>query len=194
MPKHNSGIIISGGSINAGALAVGTNSRAVQSPAPGETPVPDITHGIFLSYRRRDSKAYAGRIRDGIRTRLRTPAELFMDLDSIEGGEDFVVAIDQALKGSRVLLAVIGPSWLTVAGLDGRPRLEDPNDLVRHEVARGLSLGLKVIPVLVDGARMPDANQLPEPLVQLARRNAVELSDSRWDHDLTRLLEAVASI
>ena len=89
------------------------------------------------------------------------------------------------------MLVLIGPSWLASPGIDGQPRLSNPQDLVRHEVSTGLKLDRKVIPVLVDGASMPAEGQLPEVLSALSRRNAVELSDSRWDNGLGKLLRAI---
>jgi hypothetical protein len=203
MSKQNDGgVFISGGTITAGALAIGSGATVVQPPSsPSSSPSNPvmqrdaspqraIRHSVFLSYRRLDAKAYAGRLRDALRPCMHPPAELFMDVDSIGGGDDFVVAIDQALTASRVVIVLIGPSWLTLAA-DGKPRLADAQDSVRHEVQAGLEKGLKVIPVLVDGAQMPHERQLPEPLAPLARRNAVELSDTRWDYDVDTLLHSI---
>src|SRR6478736_5828671 len=98
MSNDNDGIFISGGRITAGALAIGKGARAVHQSA-GPKPVENysITQSVFLSYRRRDAKAYAGRLRDVLRPRFQPPAELFMDLDSIAGGDDFPDTIDKAL-------------------------------------------------------------------------------------------------
>jgi len=192
MSNDNDGIFISGGHITAGALAIGKGARAVHRSV-GPEPVENnpITESVFLSYRRRDAKAYAGRLRDVLRPRFQPPAELFMDLDSIAGGDDFPDTIDKALAESSVVLVLIGPSWLVSPGIDGQPRLSNPQDLVRHEVSTGLRLDRKVIPVLVDGASMPSEDQLPAVLSALSRLNAVELSDSRWDYDLGKLLSAI---
>jgi hypothetical protein len=192
MSNDNDGIFISGGRITAGALAIGKGARAVhQSVGPKPVENYSITQSVFLSYRRRDAKAYAGRLRDVLRPRFQPPAELFMDLDSIAGGDDFPDTIDKALAKSSVVLVLIGPSWLVSPGIDGQPRLSNPQDLVRHEVSTGLTLDRKVIPVLVDGALMPTEAQLPAVLSALSRLNAVELSDSRWDYDLGKLLSAI---
>ena len=118
---------------------------------------------------------------------------LFMDIDTIQAGADFHVAIDDALSEVRIALILIGRSWLTLAG-PGGPRLFEPADLVRHEVAAALGKGLKVIPVLVDGAPMPCAADLPEDLAALASRNAFEISDTRWDYDVDRLIDAIATM
>ena len=194
MSNDTDRIVISGGNITAGALAIGKGSRAVQQSV-GRKAVKNysITESVFLSYRRRDAKAYAGRLRDVLRPRFQPPAELFMDLDSIAGGDDFPDTIDNALAKSSVILVLIGPSWLVSPGIDGQPRLNNPQDLVRHEVSTGLKLARKVIPVLVDGASMPTEAQLPAVLSALSRLNAVELSDSRWDYDLGKLLSAIVA-
>lgn len=196
MPKDD-GIFISGGNFNVGALAIGSKAKAVQRITP---PAADsdsksriIGRSVFISYRRADSKAYAGRLRDALRRCITPPVELFMDIDSIAGGRDFRVAITQALQRSSVVLALIGPSWLTLASPDGLPRLQTAGDLVHYEVKCGLDLGLLVIPVLVDGARMPSEAELPTSLRTLRLRNSMELSDSRWDYDVDRLIQAVSA-
>ena len=190
-------IHISGGTFNVGALAIGPKAKAVQHViAPGVEAGAEprlISRSVFISYRRADSKAYAGRLRDALRRCMTPPAELFMDLDSIAGGLDVPAAITHALERSSVVLALIGPSWLTIAGPSGLPRLQAPGDLVHHEVKHGLDLGRLVIPVLVDGARMPSEADLPTSLRPLGRRNAMELSDSRWDYDVGRLIEVASS-
>lgn len=191
------GIFIGGGTFNVGALAIGSKARATQqvsSPAAdADTASRIISHSVFISYRRADSKAYAGRLRDALRRCIAPPAELFMDIDSIAGGRDFTIVITQALQRASVVLALIGPSWLSLANADGLPRLQTAGDLVHDEIKAGLELGLLVIPVLVDGARMPAATDLPTALRPLGERNAMELSDSRWDHDVDRLIQTVSA-
>src|SRR5690242_201262 len=102
-----------------------------------------------------------------------------MDVDSIEPGADFVAAIEQALSRCEVLLVVIGPHWLAAADATGRRRIDDPRDFVRLEVALALHRGIRVIPVLVDGASEPHAHQLPADLSGLAQRQAVKVSHDR---------------
>src|SRR5581483_10408214 len=91
-----------------------------------------------------------------------------------------------------VLLAVIGKNWLDAADESGRRRLEDPTDFVRLETASALRRDIPVVPVLVHGARMPRAEQLPEDLTELAYRNGVELSHARWDSDVQVLVKALS--
>lgn len=146
--------------------------------------------GVFISYRRADSAGHAGRLRDALAEHFGAE-RVFMDMDSIGYGADFARAIEQAVGSSAVLIVVIGREWLSVADEQGRPRLENSDDFVRLEVEAGLKRGLTVIPALVEGARMPGAAALPEPLKGLAVRNAIELSDNRWQYDVGQLVEAV---
>lgn len=147
--------------------------------------------GIFISYRRQDSQSAAGRLADHLREHL-PGVPIFRDLETIEPGIDFVQAIDRALHSCDVLLAVIGPRWLMVIDEAGRRRLDDPRDFTRLEVAQSLARDdVRVIPVLVDGATMPAAEDLPEVLQPLARRNAIELTDKRWDYDVGQLADTL---
>jgi uncharacterized protein YraI len=142
--------------------------------------------GIFVSYRRQDSAGHVGWLTDLLRQRV-GQAPIFRDLDGIRAGVDFVVAVQQAVASCEVLLAVIGQQWLSSTDAQGR-RLDDPNDFVRLEIATALQRDIVVIPVLVQGAAMPPASALPADLAPLTRRNAIELSDARWQYDVERLV------
>jgi hypothetical protein len=145
---------------------------------------------IFISYRREDTSGYAGRLSDALGARYGSE-HVFMDVTAITPGADFVNRIEQAVGSCDVLVVLIGDQWLSMA-VRGSRRLDDPEDFVRHEVAAGLrSDRVRVIPVLVEGAEMPTMSELPEDLVPLARRNAIELSDSRWSYDVNRLEQAI---
>lgn len=147
---------------------------------------------IFLSYRRRgESTGYAGRLADRLK-RAFGDEEYFRDLDDIKPGTDFVDAIDEHMEYCKVLLVIIGADWLTLADAAGRPRLNDPQDWVRLEVAAALKRKALVLPVLVGGATMPGEADLPDDLKLLARRQAIDLSESRWDYDVEQLLDRVA--
>ena len=146
---------------------------------------------VFLSYRRDDSSGYAGRLYDRLAQRLGRQ-RVFMDIDNIEPGEDFVEVIDTKLAGCRVMLVVVGPRWLAAADAQGRRRIDLPNDFHRLEIEGGLKHGVRVIPVLVGGAAMPDELSLPESLAPFARRNASDISDKRFDFDVARLIDAVS--
>jgi hypothetical protein len=145
---------------------------------------------IFVSYRRDDAAGFAGRLEDELERRF-GDVEVFRDVDDIASGDDFVRRLDHALQNCGVFIAVIGRSWLTARNADGGRRLDDPNDFVRQEIGAALRRDVRVIPVLVDSARMPVEADLPEDLKSLARRQAHELSDSRWDYDIGRLASSV---
>jgi hypothetical protein len=148
--------------------------------------------GIFISYRREDAAGHAGRLFDRLRSRF-GEGSVFMDVSGLEPGVDFVEAIDREVGSCDVLIAVIGREWLGCRGANGRRRLEDPNDFTRIEVARALARGVRVVPVLVEGATMPAADALPSDLQPLARRHAAELRDTRWDADVEDLIGRLAS-
>jgi hypothetical protein len=117
-----------------------------------------------------------------------------MDLD-MEPGVDFVDQINEAVGSCRLLVAVIGPRWASVEDAHGRRRLDDPADFIRVEVEAGLRQpDVRVVPVLVQGAAMPTAEELPRALADLARRNALELSDARWRFDVDRLAGAAERV
>ena len=116
---------------------------------------------------------------------------IFMDVAAIEPGRDFRKAIDQSVATCSVLLALIGQEWLESKDSLGRKRLDDINDFVRIELASALRRDIPVIPVLVRGAKMPHAEQLPDDLKDLAYRNAVELTHARWKSDVQVLIRAL---
>lgn len=150
--------------------------------------------GIFVSYRRQDSQSAAGRLSDHLRDHL-TGVPIFRDVETIEPGVDFVEAIERALNNCGVLVAVIGPRWLAATDADGRRRLEHPDDYTRIEIATALKRdGVRVIPVLVEGAQMPASDALPEDLAALARRNAIELTDRRWEFDVSQLVDTLRKV
>jgi hypothetical protein len=147
---------------------------------------------IFISYRRDDAAGYARAIHDQLVKRFGKD-RVFMDVDSIEPGLPFDQVIKQAVERCDILLAVIGKNW--IAQSNGRgPRIDNPADFVRLEIAAALSGNVRVIPVLLDGVSMPAQEALPEPLRALALRNAVEVSNSRFSSDMERLNEAIDSI
>jgi predicted ATPase len=114
-----------------------------------------------------------------------------MDVESIEAGADFTEAIVGSIDDSDAVLVVIGPSWLAANGPDGRRRLDDSEDFVRIEIEASLRSETRVIPVLVGGATMPQEDRLPDPIAELARRNAVELQDRRWREDVEALVDVL---
>jgi len=110
-----------------------------------------------------------------------------MDVTDIEAGADYVQVLKGAVGSCDVLLAVIGRKWATCTDHAGRRRLDDVHDFIRIEIGTALARGVRVIPVLVDGANLPTAADLPDDLEMLARRQAVELRDARWAVDIESL-------
>jgi hypothetical protein len=146
------------------------------------------TGRIFISYRRVDSAGYAGRIYDRLAAHFGKDA-IFMDVDTIEAGLDFVEVLENAVQSCDVLVALIGRQWLEIKDEEGKRRLDNPQDFVHIEVAAALSRSIRVIPVLVDGTPMPYSDQLPANLQPLARRNAVPVNHYSFHNDANRLIE-----
>ena len=148
---------------------------------------------IFISYRREESRWSARSLYDRLSARF-DRKQIFMDIDAIALGEDFVRAIEKTVGECDVLIAVIGAHWLTsIDEQDGR-RLDNPEDFVRREIATALKRDIRVIPVLVDGAVMPRPTDLPDDLKPLVRRNALRVSDTGFDDDCRRLVAAVEQV
>jgi hypothetical protein len=148
---------------------------------------------IFLCYRRDDTPGYAGWLWESL-TEQFGPRKVFRDIDEIEPGMNFVEAINSAMAACLACLVLIGPRWLAIADQSGRARIDLDDDYVRLEVEAALSSNIRVIPVLVQGAEMPVTADLPTSLKPLALRNAFDLSDARWRHDVNRLTEVLASV
>ena len=144
---------------------------------------------IYLSYRRTEAAAYAGRLFEHL-SRHFGRGSVFMDVQGgISRGQDFPLAIESALNVCDVALVVIGNTWASCTRQDGQRRLDDPNDWVRIETAIALRRNILVVPVLVNGASLPDAASLPEELRPLCRRHACELTDQRWPYDVGELVK-----
>lgn len=148
---------------------------------------------IFISYRRDDTSGYAIHLYTDLSKHFGRE-QIFMDIDTIEPGVDFVEVIETAVSQCDVLIALIGKQWLTIADTDGQRRLDNPEDFVRIEIATALDRNIRVIPVLVQGVSIPRSTDLPDVLMKLARRHAFELSDVRWKYDTGRLIEAIEKV
>src|SRR5215510_1409512 len=146
-----------------------------------------------ISYRRADSQDIAGRIADHLRHRLGA-SEVFLDTGSIPAGADFRHTIQEALRRRGVLIAIVGPEWM--AARQGAPeRINDPDDPVRLEIATALDEGLPIIPVLVSGASMPSANELPDDIKDFAYRNALSVDRGRYFHrDADELVREIKTL
>ena len=144
---------------------------------------------VFISYRREDAAGFAQAIFGQLERHLRRD-QIFMDVDTVEPGVDFVNRIEEAIGESDVVIALIGKRWMGERE-KAQPRIHDPHDIVHLEIATALARNIKVIPILVDGASMPNKDQLPRTLQPLVRRNALELSHTRFRFDLERVSQAV---
>jgi TIR domain len=143
---------------------------------------------IFISYRRDDSSAWAGRLSDHLVTNF-PRSQVFMDVGNLDPGVDFVEAIETSVSRCEVLIAVIGKRWLVDE--EGKHRLDNRDDFVRLEIATALKRNISVIPVLVDGALMPRSTEIPDDLKPLVRRNALEVSHDRFLFDSGRLTNTI---
>lgn len=151
------------------------------------------TQKVFISYRRKETPAYAGRLYDTMVARFGED-NVFMDVE-MAPGIDFVQRITEVVSGCVVLIIVMGPDWAETTEEDGGRRIDNPSDFVRLEVETGLGRPeVTPIPVLVSGARMPRREDLPEEIRGIARRNAIELSDGRWSYDVGRLMETLEGL
>lgn len=158
----------------------------MSEPRRGSQPRTDRLK-VFINYRRADTEGYAGRLYEALRRPIGT-VNLFMDVDSMRPGQNFVRALDEAVAGCDVVLTMIGPAWLR-PNADGRRRIDDPLDYVRLEIESALSRGKVVIPLLFTGAEMPSALDLPEPLRDLPTRNALVIRHDRFRGDVAELVK-----
>ncbi len=149
--------------------------------------------GIFINYRREDSEGYAIILQERLSKHF-GGKQVFMGVDNIEPGPDFMQAIEKSLHSCKVMLVLIGARWLDAVDEQGNRRLNNPNDPLRIEIEASLNSDAHVIPVLLHGTTMPGADKLPESLALLSRCDALEISSSRRDYDLERLLTTLEKI
>jgi hypothetical protein len=116
---------------------------------------------------------------------------VFQDVAAIAVGQDFTKVIDRQLDETDAVLAVLGPGWLAASTDAGTPRLENPDDYVRLEISRALLRGIPVVPVLVGGARLPTADEMPPDLAELALRQSMTLRDETWHADVQGLVRSL---
>lgn len=145
---------------------------------------------MFVSYRRDDSKHAAGRLGERLDERFK----LFMDVDQIQGGAVFPAVVRKAVDEADVLLAVIGSEWLTLTAASGGRRIDQAGDWVAEEIGSALRRGTPVIPVLVDGARMPSGDELPPALADLPNRQAMRIAHESFAADSARLIQTIESM
>lgn len=147
---------------------------------------------VFISYRRDDSSGYAHAVFNKLCEHL-GQSQVIFDVDTIKPGVDFIEFIEKALETCEVLIALIGKNWLTMSDTQGR-KIDNPNDLVRLEIATALRRNIRLIPALLDGAQMPRAEELPEDMHPLARRNAIEISNNRFKADMDILIRVLSDV
>jgi hypothetical protein len=148
---------------------------------------------IFISYRREDTSGESGRLKDKLE-QIFGPENIFYDVETLEAGLNFEQSISKALEESKVLLAMIGPHWLKIKNAEGIPRIQNEDDWVRKEIDMALQKKLRVIPVLVNGAKMPEASELPAELQELSLNHAQEISSSRWNYDVGELIKVLEKV
>lgn len=148
---------------------------------------------VFISYRREDTAAAAGRVYDRL-SRLLAKPNVFFDVSTIAGGEDFAQRIASEIGKSDAALVFIGDKWLDKTEPSGRARIFEPDDYVRAELRTALSRPLLVLPVLVGGARMPRPGQLPEDIRAITAKNALPLRHESFDDDTENIVTAVLGL
>lgn len=146
--------------------------------------------GIFISYRRDDSAASAGRLFDRLADHF-GKEQVFRDVDALAPGVEFLKVIEERIAQCNVLVAVIGKNWVNIKNVGGQRRLDDPKDAVRTEIREALNQKKLIIPTLIGGVEVPKPQELPEDIAALVGRNAVEISESRFDYDAGRVIEAI---
>jgi hypothetical protein len=147
---------------------------------------------LFISYRRQDSAASCGRLYDRLVADLGED-RVFRDIDSIAPGALFADRLRRSVAECDAFIVLIGPSWLA-ADPERRRRLDDPADFVRIEIETALQQGKPVFPVLVEGARMPGASELPTSVAPIKASNAIEIADRHFTSDMRHLLAAMRSV
>jgi formylglycine-generating enzyme required for sulfatase activity len=145
---------------------------------------------VFISYRRDDSAGHAGRVHDRLEREFGRDL-LFMDVDAIPLGANFAKVLGEEVAKCDALLAIIGPGWIDAHDEDGRRRLENPHDFVRIEIATALKRDIPVIPVLLEGTRVPKADQLPDDLRELALRNGLDVRHASFHADMDKLIRGL---
>jgi TIR domain len=163
--------------------------HAILPPPQSLSPTRMHPAQVFISYRRDDTAGYARAIYDELAQHFGAD-RVFIDVDDISAGQPFSEVIARAVGTSAALLVLIGRRWRGERE-SGPPRIDDAGDFPRREVAAGLVSGILVIPVLLDGAALPDAAQLPAELRPLLERNALAVDNARFAADIGRLVAAV---
>ncbi len=149
--------------------------------------------GIFISYRREDTAANAGRLYDRLSDRFGED-RVFMDVDSIAIGLDFTKAVIEAVSVCNILLVLVGGDWLTITDSRGRRRIDNPDDWVRVEIETALQRDIPIVPIVVDEAALPRAEELPPSLQPFVRRQAFRLSHTGFKSEIASLITAIDKV
>ena len=152
-----------------------------------------MTGKLFISYRRDDTAGHVGRVHDRLALEFGRDL-LFMDVDAIPLGMNFIKILHEEVAKCDALLAVIGPNWLEVRDKAGRRRLDDPYDYVRIEIAAALERDIPVIPILLDRAEIPRVDQLPKDIEELALRNGLYVRHASFHGDMDRLIAGLGTL
>ena len=148
---------------------------------------------LFLCYRREDTQGETGRLHDHL-TKTFGPRSVFMDVDDVPVGVDYIEHVSEQLGRTAVMIVVMGRIWASAVDKKGRRRIDLADDLVRAEIAEALRRKIPIIPVLVHGVAMPDPDDLPDDIRVLARRNAIDLTHKRWGPDVDQLVAAIKQL
>ena len=151
------------------------------------------TPDVFISYRRSDAPAAAGRIANDLSEHF-GGRRVFLDISDIAPSHAWDDSIDDALQACKAGVVVIGRSWL-LAGADGRtPRLHETGDVVCKEIADLIRQGKAIFPLLVEGARLPEAAELPQELRALLRFQATTIDNPGWGTTMQLLIREIEAV
>jgi hypothetical protein len=145
------------------------------------------TWEVFVAYRRANAPGHAGRLGDRLIKHF-GPGQIFKDIESLKLGETFADVIREKLQRAFVMVVIMGPGW------HSDPRLHEPEDLHREEIRTALERGIQVVPVLVNGATMPHATDLPEDVRPLVSRHGITLPEVYWEAGVDRLVQHLESV
>lgn len=173
-----------------GTRPLTTAAKRTEPPQVVSAAKPVAVRKIFISYRRDDSSGHTGRVHDRLEREFGRDL-LFMDVDAIPLGVNFVKFIRDEVAKCDAMLAVIGPNWLSATDETGQRRIDRANDFVRLELAEALQRDIPVIPILVDGVRMPSTDSLPDELKELSLRNGLDVRHSSFHADMDKLVRAL---
>jgi hypothetical protein len=152
-----------------------------------------VDHRVFINYRGDDSRSYGALLYTELTHRFGED-QVFLDCESIPPGADYVAELLRRVRSAHVVLAVIGPHWLTSTDSTGRRRIDDPDDWIRRELAEAFSSGVRVVPVLTDGASPPEESELPADIAALSRCQARPLRGREPTTDLARLVSDLTAL